>query len=165
MEYRLRLRVNGKQHTVWVEPLESLAVVLRDRLGFKGTKVGCERGECGVCTILLDGKAVKSCLFPALQAEDRDILTIEGLGGQDVADPVQEAFVRVGAVQCGFCTPGMVLAVKGLLAKNPNPSPAEIREGLAGNLCRCTGYQQVAEAIQLVAGQTGDGTTEGDGHG
>ena len=134
---------------VW--PGESLLFALRERLGFPGSKNACEQGECGSCSVLLDGTLVCSCLVLAAQADGHDVLTVEGLGADDALHPVQEAFVEAGAVQCGFCTPGLVVAAADLLARTPDPSEDEIREALSGNLCRCTGYQKIVEAVQLAA--------------
>ena len=146
----ITLRVNGRSHSLAVDPFERLLDVLRERLGLTGTKEGCGEGECGACTVLLDGAPVLSCLLLAWQAADHEVVTIEGLPGPE-RDGLQRAFVEAGAVQCGFCTPGLVLSAKALLAREPDPSPEAIREGLAGNLCRCTGYQKVVEAVQRAA--------------
>jgi carbon-monoxide dehydrogenase small subunit len=149
---RLRCVVNGRPHDaegVWEG--ESLLFVLRERLGFWGAKNACEQGECGSCTVLLDGEAVCACLVAAGQAEGRDVVTVEGAG--PALDPIQDAFVREGAVQCGFCTPGLIVACRDLLRRNPHPGDAEIREALAGNLCRCTGYEAILAAVRSVAGR------------
>src|SRR5690349_14929807 len=149
---RLGFTVNGQQmkaDDVW--PGESLLYVLRERLGLPGAKNACEQGECGSCTVYLDGIAVCSCLVAAGQAEGRDVRTVEGLGPADELHPVQKAFLDAGAVQCGFCTPGLVVAVHDLLARNPDPSDPDIREALAGNLCRCTGYENIMAAVKLAA--------------
>ena len=143
------MTVNGEPVSLAVEPDEVLADVLRDRLGLTGTKIGCREGECGACTVLVDGDAIVSCLYPALKAHGREIVTIEGLSRDGQLDIIQQAFVDTAAAQCGYCTPGFVLAVKALLARNPHPTPREIEEGLAGNLCRCTGYYQIKEAVEL----------------
>ena len=148
MKQGILLRVNGIEEEVFVEPWWSLARVLREDLNLTGTKIACETGDCGSCTVLIDGKAVKSCLYLALKARDRDIVTIEGLKGENgQLHPLQKAFVEHFAVQCGYCTPGMILTAKALLDENPNPTEKEIREYLAGNLCRCTGYTKIVEAI------------------
>ncbi len=148
---RIELRVNGEQVVADVWPGASLLFALRERLGFPGSKNACEQGECGSCSVLLDGTLVCSCLVLAAQADGHDVLTVEGLGADDALHPVQEAFVEAGAVQCGFCTPGLVVAAADLLARTPDPSEDEIREALSGNLCRCTGYQKIVEAVQLAA--------------
>ncbi len=148
----LNLRVNGRQVTVEAAPSETLAELLRERLGLTGVKVGCGAGECGACTVLLDGKPVASCITPAAKADGRDLLTVEGLAGPDGAlHPIQKAFLSQGAIQCGFCTPGFLLATKALLDENPDPSDAEIRQALTGHLCRCTGYGPILAAVRQVA--------------
>jgi len=146
----IHLRVNGISHNVTVEPCDSLARVLRDRLGLTGTKVNCDRGECGACTVLLDGRAVNSCLVLAVSAEGHEIVTIEGLEAVGSLDPLQQAYLDHDASHCGFCTPGMIMAAKGLLMETPNPRVEEIQEGLAGNLCRCTGYKPIINAVRHV---------------
>jgi carbon-monoxide dehydrogenase small subunit len=151
--YPLQMSVNGRPVRVEVEADMLLVDLLRDRLGLTGTKVGCNEGECGACTVLMDGRPVLSCLMPALRAQDRSITTIEGLGDDDNLHPLQEAFVDYGAVQCGYCTPGFILSAKALLDVNPHPSREEIKEAIAGNLCRCTGYVKIIEAIEAVAKQ------------
>lgn len=145
----LSMTVNGKPVSLEVEPDEFLADVLRERLGLTGTKIGCREGECGACTVLVDGGAVLSCIYPALKAEGRSVLTIEGLSREGRLDVIQQAFVDAAAAQCGYCTPGFVMVVKALLDRNPRPTTEEIEEALAGNLCRCTGYYQIKEAVQL----------------
>jgi carbon-monoxide dehydrogenase small subunit len=151
MKQLLKLRVNGEDYEVSVEPWKSLADVLRDELNLIGVKVGCNEGNCGSCTVLVDGKPVKSCLMLAPQAKGKEILTIEGLSKDGKLHPLQEAFIEYFAVQCGFCTPGFILAAKGLLDENPNPTEEEVREWLGGNLCRCTGYVKIVEAVLAVA--------------
>lgn len=141
--------VNGKPTSLEVGPDEMLVDVLRERLGLIGTKIGCREGECGSCTVLVDGEAIVSCLYPALKTTGREVTTIEGLGEDGQLDVIQQAFVEKAAAQCGYCTPGFILAIKALLAKNPHPTPQEIEAGLAGNLCRCTGYYQIKEAVEL----------------
>jgi carbon-monoxide dehydrogenase small subunit len=151
---RLNVTVNGEDRTaddVW--PGESLLYVLRERLGLPGSKNACEQGECGSCTIYLDDVPVCSCLVAAGQAEGREVRTVEGLAAGDALDPVQEAFVAAGAVQCGFCTPGLIVATHDLLRRVPQPSDEEIRESLAGNLCRCTGYENILDAVRQAAGR------------
>jgi carbon-monoxide dehydrogenase small subunit len=149
---RVKLTVNGEKRTaddVW--PGESLLFLLRERLGLPGTKNACEQGECGSCTVLLDGLPVCSCLVAAPQATGRTVVTVEGLAPPDELDPVQAAFVEAGAVQCGFCTPGLIVTVADLLRRKPDPDDAEVREALAGNLCRCTGYEKILDAVRLAA--------------
>jgi aerobic carbon-monoxide dehydrogenase small subunit len=148
---RIALRVNGEPVEADVWAGESLLFALRERLGLPGSKNACEQGECGSCSVLLDGTLVCACLVLAAQADDHDVLTVEGLGADDALHPVQQAFVDAGAVQCGFCTPGLVVAAADLLARRPDPAEDEIREALSGNLCRCTGYQKIVEAVQLAA--------------
>jgi carbon-monoxide dehydrogenase small subunit len=147
----ITLTVNGEKHEVAVEPRQSLLQVLREELHLTGTKEGCSEGECGACTVVLDGQTVDSCLIFGLEAHGREIITIEGLATGDQLHPVQKAFAAYGAVQCGFCTPGMILAAKALLDSNPNPTEAEIRRGISGNLCRCTGYVKIVDAIKAAA--------------
>jgi carbon-monoxide dehydrogenase small subunit len=149
---QLHLRVNGEEREVdgaW--PGESLLYVLRERLGLPGSKNACEQGECGSCSVYLDGALVCACLVLAAQAQGRDVVTVEGLARAKDLHPIQEAFIAAGAVQCGFCTPGLVVAAHDLLASNPTPADAEIREALAGNLCRCTGYEKILDAVHLAA--------------
>jgi aerobic carbon-monoxide dehydrogenase small subunit len=148
---KITLFVNGQEHSLEVEEHKTLLRVLRDQLRLTGTKEGCGTGECGACTVLLNRKAVNACLVLAVEAEGQQITTIEGLGMPGNLHPLQASFVEHGAVQCGFCTPGMVLAAQALLDENPHPSEEEIRLALAGNLCRCTGYAKIVKAIQAVA--------------
>jgi len=143
--------LNGKVQKVSVDPAHTLLKVLRDTLGLKGTKAGCEKGECGACTVLLDGKAVNSCLVLAPEVDGRRVVTIEDLQKGADLDPVQEAFLEEGAVQCGYCTPGMVMSARALLDENPDPEEREIKEALAGNLCRCTGYTRIIGAVARAA--------------
>jgi carbon-monoxide dehydrogenase small subunit len=150
----LHFILNGDPIQVEIEPHLTLLQLLRDQLELMGTKEGCGMGECGACTVLLDGKTVNSCIFPALEAEGKNVMTIEGLAdAKRGLHPIQKAFVEHGAVQCGFCTPGMVLSAKALLDENPKPTEEEIRNGIAGNLCRCTGYLQIIEAIRAASNQ------------
>jgi carbon-monoxide dehydrogenase small subunit len=148
---RLRLEVNGGEREVEAREHESLLTVLREQLGLVGSKDACEQGECGSCSVLMDGELVCSCLVMAGAAAGRDIRTVESLGTADRLHPVQQAFVDAGAVQCGFCTPGFVISTVALLRANPEPSDAEIREALAGNICRCTGYGKILEAVHRAA--------------
>ena len=148
---RVELTVNGERREADVWEGASLLFALRESLGLPGSKNACEQGECGSCSILLDGRLVCSCLVLAAQAEGHEIVTVEGLAEDGRLHPVQEAFAETGAVQCGFCTPGLIVATVDLLARNPEPNGDEIREALAGNLCRCTGYTRIFEAVQLAA--------------
>lgn len=148
MSERIHFTLNCQWQEVMIEPWWSLSFVLREVLNRTGTKVGCETGNCGSCTVLVDGKAIKSCLYPVMKAKGKDILTIEGLKGKDGGlHFVQQAFLDNFAVQCGYCTSGMILASKALLEENPDPSEEEIRQGLSGNLCRCTGYVKIVDAV------------------
>ena len=148
---KIRLVVNGDAREADVWAGESLLTTLRDTLDLPGSKNACEQGECGSCSVYLDGTLVCSCLVAAGQAEGRDVVTVEGLAEADALHPIQEAFLEAGAVQCGFCTPGLIVATHDLLARNASPSDAEIREALAGNLCRCTGYEKILDAVRLAA--------------
>ena len=147
----VRLEVNGIVHTVDAWPMQRLLDVLREDLKLTGVKEGCGEGECGACSVLLDGVLVNSCLVPISQAEGASITTIEGLATNGRPHPIQQAFIKHGGTQCGFCTPGMIMAVVSLLRDNPNPSEAEIRNGIAGNLCRCTGYVRILESVVQAA--------------
>jgi aerobic carbon-monoxide dehydrogenase small subunit len=150
---RIGLTVNGKRRTADVWAGESLLTTLRDRLELPGSKNACEQGECGSCSVLLDGELVCACLVLAAQADGHEVVTVEGLAGDEGLHPVQEAFADTGAVQCGFCTPGFVVAAADLLRRVPDPTDDEIREQLSGNVCRCTGYQKILDAVQLAAGR------------
>ena len=147
----LNLTVNGKPYQLSVLPWRTLLEVIREDLGLTGTKEGCGLGECGACTVLMDGRAVNSCLVLASEAEGKQITTIEGLTQGDKLHPIQQAFVDHGGLQCGFCTPGMIMAAKALLDKNPTPTEEEVKRGIAGNLCRCTGYAKIIESIKAAA--------------
>jgi len=153
---KLQITVNGIFHTLRIDPNLRLLDLLRKELHLTGTKEGCGIGECGACSVILDGRAVNSCLILAGQCEGREITTIEGVTPKDGLSPLQQSFLDNGAVQCGFCTPGMILSAKALLDHNPTPTEAEIREAISGNLCRCTGYTQIGEAIQAVASGRGE---------
>ena len=147
----ITLRVNGEDYELEIEPHRTLVEVLREQLGFTGTKKSCNEGECGACTVIMDGKPVASCLILALDARDKEILTIEGLAKGEELHPLQVAFVRHGGIQCGFCTPGMIMSAKALLDKNPRPAASDVRRAISGNLCRCTGYQQIVDAVLAAA--------------
>jgi carbon-monoxide dehydrogenase small subunit len=148
---RVSLAVNGVRHELDLEPRELLVYVLRERLGLTGTNVGCDTSSCGACTVLLNGESVKSCTLLGVQADGTELTTIEGLANNGSLHPLQQAFHEQHGLQCGYCTPGMVLAAVSLLADNPNPSEDEIRHGLEGNLCRCTGYQNIVKAVRAAA--------------
>jgi carbon-monoxide dehydrogenase small subunit len=155
VEHRINLQINGESYEVMVKPNMTLLDFLREKIGLTGTKKGCDEGICGSCTVLLDGTAVNSCLILAVDANGKDVLTIEGLTENGMLHPLQEAFVEHGAVQCGFCTPGTILTAKALLADNPAPTEEEVKGGIAGNLCRCTGYVRIVKAILSAAEKTG----------
>jgi carbon-monoxide dehydrogenase small subunit len=146
----MEFKVNGEHYEVAVKPNRTLLEVLREDLGLTGTKVGCNQGDCGSCTVLLDGKAVCSCLTLAVEAQGKEIITIEGLASNGQLHPIQQAFIDYFAVQCGYCTPGMIMSAKALLDENPDPTEDEVRHALQGNLCRCTGYVKIIEAILAV---------------
>jgi carbon-monoxide dehydrogenase small subunit len=148
---KISLAVNGSRHEAEVEPRQLLVYFLREQLGMKGTNVGCDTSSCGACTVLLDGESVKSCTVFAVQADGSDVTTIESLASDDQLHPVQQAFHEQHALQCGYCTPGFVMATVSLLKENPNPTEDEIRLGLEGNLCRCTGYHNIVRAVQAAA--------------
>ncbi len=148
---RIEIEVNGNAYHLFVRTGETLLDVLREKLGFKGTKQGCENGQCGSCTVLLEGKPVNACLMLAVQVNQKRITTIEGICSNDRLHPIQDAFVTAHAVQCGYCTPGMILTAKALLDKNGTPDDKEIREALSGNACRCTGYTKIIDAVKIAA--------------
>ncbi len=148
MKKIIKLTINGKTYELAVEPNKTLADMLRYDLGLTGTKKGCDTGDCGACSVILDGEVVNSCLVLAMQSDGSCVETIEGLATSKGLHPLQQAFVEKGAIQCGYCTPGMIMSAKNLLDKNPNPTDHEIRKGISGNLCRCTGYQKIFEAIE-----------------
>jgi carbon-monoxide dehydrogenase small subunit len=153
MKHSIQTTVNGEAYDLSVEPGKTLLDLLREDLGLTGTKRGCDNGECGACTVLLNGQPVNSCLILAVEADGKDILTIEGLAEGAQLHPLQEAFIRDGAVQCGYCSPGMILTAKALLDENPSPTELEIKKALAGNLCRCGSYNKVVRAVLSVAGK------------
>ena len=148
---QITIRVNGEKRELEVTPYTRLLDLLREDLGLTGVKEGCGKGECGACTVIMNGELTASCLVPAPQADQAEIITVEGLGTKDDLHPVQESFVEAGAVQCGYCIPGMVLAGKRLLDENPTPTEKEVRYGLSGNICRCTGYAKIIDAVMLAA--------------
>ena len=161
MRTRVSFALNGNRMEMEIEPHWTLLHLLREELEMTGTKSGCESGECGACTVIVNGKAVNSCLFPAMEIEGATVTTIEGLAKPSgELHPLQTAFIEKGAVQCGYCTPGMILSAKALLDENPNPSEEEIRHALAGNMCRCTGYVQIVQAVEAAAQVL---TTQGSG--
>jgi aerobic-type carbon monoxide dehydrogenase small subunit (CoxS/CutS family) len=149
----VRITVNGTEHEVAVEARRTLADVLRHDLGYTGTHLGCEHGICGACTVLLDGQPVRSCLVFGVQADDGELETVEGLGSRDALSPLQDAFSEHHALQCGFCTPGFLMLATALLRRNPHPTDEEIREAMASNICRCTGYQTIIEAVRAASGR------------
>jgi len=151
MMREIQLKINGESYDVSVKPNETLLDVLRDKLDLTGTKKGCDTGQCGACTVVLDGKPVNSCLVLAVEAQGKDLLTIEGLASNGQLHPLQTAFVEEGAVQCGYCTPGMILSAKALLDENPTPTEEEVKQAIAGNLCRCTGYVKIVKGILAAA--------------
>jgi carbon-monoxide dehydrogenase small subunit len=148
---RLRIKLNGIWQEVETKPDRILLDLLREDLGLTGTKKGCEEGECGACTVIMNGKAVLSCLIPAFKADGAEVLTVEGMVREGSLHPLQQAFWEEGAVQCGYCTPGMLLSAKALLDENPEPSVEDVKIGISGNLCRCTGYTKIVRAIQVAA--------------
>lgn len=147
-EIRIRFTVNGKEHELLTDPLRALSSLLRENLLLTGTKEGCHKGECGACTVIMNNRTVDSCLVPACHADGAEILTIEGIGDGTRPHPLQKAFLQEGAVQCGFCTPGLIMSAADLINKNPEPDEEEIRESLSGNLCRCTGYAKILKAVR-----------------
>jgi carbon-monoxide dehydrogenase small subunit len=158
---QISVQVNGAWRQGWAHPGQTLLAFLRGDLESMEVKQGCGRGDCGSCSVILDGVLVNSCLVLALQADGCSIITAAGLGTRESPSPVQQAFLEVGAIQCGFCTPGMVLAAKALLDEQPRPDVEQIKRGLSGNLCRCTGYKKIIEAVQLASGRLADAATEG----
>ncbi len=153
-QVEITLKINGIPYTLGVLPQRTLVEVLRETLGLTGTKKSCNEGECGACTVLMDGKPVASCLVLAIDAQGKEIVTIEGLAEGEKLHPIQEAFLKHGGIQCGFCTPGMVMSAKALLDENPMPTPVDVRKGISGNLCRCTGYQQIVDSIMAASRMT-----------
>jgi carbon-monoxide dehydrogenase small subunit len=151
MKYGIELKVNAVTYPVSVEPWETLLTVLRRDLGLLGTKYGCGNGDCGACTVLVEGEAMNACMLLAVRMQGREIMTIEGLARGEELHPLQQAFIDHGALQCGYCTPGMILSARALLDENPDPTDDEIADGLAGNLCRCTGYKKIFEAVHAAA--------------
>lgn len=153
MKHEISFTINGEKVRLEVEPNKTLLKMIREDLNLTGAKEGCGAGECGSCTVIVDGKAVNSCMMLAVEADGRDILTVEGLAKNGVLDTLQDAFINNAALQCGYCTPGMLMSAKALLMRNPNPSEDEIKEAIGGNLCRCTGYKVILDAIKEAAGQ------------
>ena len=154
MTHQIHLTVDDEPYEIYVEPRKTLLWVLREQLRLTGAKESCGTGDCGACTVIMNGRTVNSCLVLGVEADGSDILTIEGLAQNGQLHPIQQAFVKYGAVQCGFCTPGMILSAKVMLDENPNPTEEEVRAGIAGNLCRCTGYTKIVEAILAAAENT-----------
>ncbi len=152
----VELKVNGTHYKLEIAPWSTLLEVLREALGLVGTKQSCNEGQCGTCTVLMDGRAVASCLVLAIDAQNKEIMTIEGMSEGEKLHPIQESFVKHGGIQCGFCTPGMIMSAKALLDENPNPTPLEARKAISGNLCRCTGYQHIIDSILAAAKMKGD---------
>lgn len=155
MKHSINLKINGEPYEVSVKSNTTLLDLLRDEIGLTGTKKGCDTGQCGACTVLLDGKSINSCLVLAVDANGKEVLTIEGLASDGKLHPLQEAFIQEGAVQCGYCTSGMILSAKALLDENPTPKEEEVKKAIAGNLCRCTGYIRIVKAILNVAERLG----------
>jgi len=151
LKHIVNLTINGDHHEVVVKSCDTLLDVMREKLRITGPKKGCDQGDCGACTVLVDGRAINSCLMLAVEADGKEILTIEGLASESALHPIQEEFVKCGAVQCGYCTPGMIMSAKALLDENPSPTEEEIKSAIAGNLCRCTGYVQIIAAIKEAA--------------
>ncbi|MDD3627731.1 MAG: (2Fe-2S)-binding protein [bacterium] len=156
MEHKINLKVNGTDYSVQVQSKDTLLHVLRNKLGFTGVKEGCAAGECGACTVIINGKATNSCMILAVEMDGAEIMTIEGLSNGEDIHPIQKKFIEHGAIQCGFCTPGMILTTYALLKSNPSPTEEEIKIAISGNLCRCTGYVQIIEAIQAAAAEMKD---------
>jgi carbon-monoxide dehydrogenase small subunit len=161
MKVPLSFVLNGEEHFLMIRPNRTLLDVIRVDLGLTGTKLGCGQGKCGACTVLLNGEPVNACLILAPQVNGKEVLTVEGLGG-DALHPLQKAFVEKGAVQCGYCTPGMLMTAKGFLNKHPHPTKEDIRAAIAGNLCRCTGYKNIAEAIHSAAYESGNSPADSE---
>ncbi len=155
MEHLINLKINGEPYEVSIKPNTTLLDFLRDKIGLTGTKKGCDTGQCGACTVLLDGKPINSCLVLAADANGKEILTVEGLGRDGKLHPLQETFMQEGAVQCGYCTSGMLLSAKALLDENPSPGEDEVKKAIAGNLCRCTGYVRIVKAVLVAARKMG----------
>jgi carbon-monoxide dehydrogenase small subunit len=151
MKKTIQLSINRRTHKMQVEPHWTLLDLLRNELGILGAKRGCDKGDCGTCTVLVNGRPVNACLYLAARANNKEVLTVEGLETEDGLHPLQKAFLQKGAVQCGFCTPGMLMAAVSLLDENPNPTEKEVRSAISGNLCRCTGYQHIVDAILLAS--------------
>jgi carbon-monoxide dehydrogenase small subunit len=156
-KYKINVTVNGNKYEKYVEAGETLATLLRAELGLTGTKVGCDKGDCGACTVIMNGKAVKSCIIPALKADGAEIQTIEGMADENGLHPIQQEFIEMAAVQCGYCTPGLIMAAKALLDENDDPTEEEVREAINANICRCTGYVKPVQAILKAAKKLREG--------
>jgi len=159
-KYKVTLKVNGEERECYVEAGDALIELIRDKIGIKGTKTACDKGDCGACTVIMNGKAVKSCITPALQADGAEITTIEGLAIKGKLHPLQEEFVEIAAVQCGYCTPGLIMSAKALLDENNNPTEEEVKEAISGNICRCTGYVKPIKAILNAAEKLNGGANK-----
>jgi len=153
MKKKVEITINGKSYVLLIEPHRTLLDVIREEAGLTGTKKGCDSGDCGACTVLMDGKAVNSCLILAVEADGKEVGTIEGMARGGILHPLQQAFIDHGAVQCGYCTPGMIMTAKELLDNNPTPTEQEVKEALAGSICRCTGYKKIVDAVVACGGR------------
>jgi len=154
VKHSIKVKINGQLYLEEVETGMTLLQFIRDKVGYTGTKIGCENGECGACTVIMDGDPVRACLILAVEADGADITTVEGLSEKDKLHPLQQSFIETGAAQCGFCTPGMLMAGKALLDKKPNPSDKDIMDALGGHLCRCTGYKSISKAVEIAIEKT-----------
>lgn len=159
-QFQICIDINGKEYSSTVDSNQLLLDFLREKIGFMGAKKGCDSGHCGACTVLLEGEAINSCMLLAVQADGKRVVTVEGLNNGEKLHPIQQAFIEENAIQCGFCTPGMIMSAKGLLDKNTNPTDVEIKEALSGNLCRCTGYTKIIKAVKKAANEVNDQTKD-----